>query len=107
MRWIQKPTDQSLVDPLTAALRSEAVFRGTAPAAAILAPLLVRRGISDPEAAQRFLSPSLSHLHAPELMAGLRTAVWSSNDNFFTIGKYWSIFSATALQTEADRSIRK
>jgi len=75
MRWIQKPTDQSLVDPLIASLRSEPAFRGAARAAHILAPLLVRRGISDPEAAERFLSPSLSHLHAPELMTGLRTAV--------------------------------
>ena len=75
MRWIQKPTDQSLVDPLIAALRCEPVFRGTARAAPILAPLLVRRGISNPEAAQRFLSPSLSQLHAPELMTGLRAAV--------------------------------
>jgi single-stranded-DNA-specific exonuclease len=75
MRWIQKPTDQSLVDPLMASLRSEPVFRGAARAAHIIAPLLVRRGISDPEAAQRFLSPSLSHLHAPERMSGLRTAV--------------------------------
>ena len=75
MRWIQKPTDQSLVDPLIASLRSEPSFRGTAGAATILAPLLVRRGISDPEAAERFLSPSLSHLHAPERMSGLRTAV--------------------------------
>jgi single-stranded-DNA-specific exonuclease len=75
MRWIQKPTDQSLVDPLIASLRSEPVFRSTARVAHILAPLLVRRGISDPEAAERFLSPSLSHLHAPERMTGLRTAV--------------------------------
>ena len=75
MRWMQKPTDQSLVDPLIASLRSEPSFRGTAGAATILAPLLVRRGISDPEDAQRFLSPSLSHLHAPERMSGLRTAV--------------------------------
>jgi single-stranded-DNA-specific exonuclease len=75
MRWIQKPTDQSLVETLTASLRSEPVHRGTARAAHILAPLLVRRGISDPEAAQRFLSPSLSHLHAPERMTGLRAAV--------------------------------
>jgi single-stranded-DNA-specific exonuclease len=37
--------------------------------------LLVGRGISDAESAQRFLSPSLSHLHASERMTGLRAAV--------------------------------
>jgi single-stranded-DNA-specific exonuclease len=33
------------------------------------------RGITDAESAARFLSPSLSHLHPPQLMTGLRTAV--------------------------------
>jgi single-stranded-DNA-specific exonuclease len=37
--------------------------------------LLVRRGITDPESARAFLSPTLSHLHAPERMTGLRAAV--------------------------------
>ncbi|MFZ0299051.1 MAG: single-stranded-DNA-specific exonuclease RecJ [Candidatus Sulfotelmatobacter sp.] len=40
-----------------------------------LARLLIRRGISDPESASRFLFPSLDHLHAPEEMLGLRAAV--------------------------------
>ena len=40
-----------------------------------LAGLLVRRGISDPESAANYLSPSLSQLHAPELMTGLPAAV--------------------------------
>jgi single-stranded-DNA-specific exonuclease len=40
-----------------------------------LARLLIRRGISDPESASRFLFPSLDHLHAPEEMLGVRTAV--------------------------------
>ena len=75
MRWLQKPTDQTQVDPLIAGLRSDPVARGVANAAPILAPLLVRRGITDPEAASIYLSPSLSHLHAPERMAGLPAAV--------------------------------
>lgn len=77
MRWIQKPTDQSLVDPLIAALRSESAFCGTPSAnnARILAPLLVRRGITNAESAHRFLVPSLDHLNAPEQMTGLRAAV--------------------------------
>jgi len=43
--------------------------------APILAPLLVRRGITDANSAQRFLRPSLLHLHSPEQMSGLRVAV--------------------------------
>jgi len=76
MQWIQKPTDQSLADALAASLCSDSPFRGpVAHSATILAPLLIRRGISDPDSAQRFLSPSLDHLHSPELMTGLRAAV--------------------------------
>jgi len=41
----------------------------------LLAVLLVQRGISDPEQAGRFLEPSLSHLHDPGLMLGMRKAV--------------------------------
>ncbi len=40
-----------------------------------LAGLLFRRGIADAESAANYLSPSLSHLHAPEQMTGLRAAV--------------------------------
>jgi single-stranded-DNA-specific exonuclease len=76
MQWIPKPTDQSLVDPLITCLRTDPLFRGTvARSASILAPLLVRRGIANGEDAQRFLLPSLAHLHAPEKMTGLAAAV--------------------------------
>lgn len=77
MRWVQKSTDQSLVDPLIASIRSEPGLSRTPSArhAHILAPLLVRRGITTAESALRFLSPSLSHLHRPELMTGLSAAV--------------------------------
>jgi single-stranded-DNA-specific exonuclease len=44
-------------------------------AARTLARLLVRRGLTDPESAARFLTPSLEHLHLPEEMTGLRAAV--------------------------------
>ena len=75
MRWLQKPTDQTKVERLIAGLRSDPALRGVANAAHILAPLLVRRGITDLESAGIYLSPSLSHLHAPEQMTGLRAAV--------------------------------
>jgi single-stranded-DNA-specific exonuclease len=41
----------------------------------VLARLLVQRGITEPEAALRFLAPSLSHLHSPYLMTGVKEAV--------------------------------
>jgi single-stranded-DNA-specific exonuclease len=75
MQWIQKPTDQTLANSLVTFLKAGAFEAPVASAASILAPLLVRRGIADAEAAQRFLAPSLSHLHSPELMTGLRVAV--------------------------------
>jgi len=77
MQWIPKPTDQSLVDPLIACLRTDPAFYSLidSRAAHILAPLLVRRGITDSESAQRYLSPELTHLHEPEQLSGLRAAV--------------------------------
>ena len=75
MRWLHKPTDHSLVEPLIAGLRTDPALRGVANAGHILAPLLVHRGIVDAESASTFLSPSLSHLHAPERMLSLRAAV--------------------------------
>jgi len=41
----------------------------------MLARLLVRRGITDADSAARFLTPSLSDLHPPERMTGVRAAV--------------------------------
>jgi single-stranded-DNA-specific exonuclease len=37
--------------------------------------LLLNRGVTDAEAAQRYLFPSIDHLHSPEQMMGLRAAV--------------------------------
>ncbi|HXJ91097.1 MAG TPA: single-stranded-DNA-specific exonuclease RecJ [Candidatus Binatia bacterium] len=77
MRWIQKATDAAPAENLAACLRADSAFQatGVAQSASILAPLLVRRGLNSGEEAQRFLSPSLAHVHAPELMTGLRGAV--------------------------------
>src|SRR5580704_7847219 len=75
MRWLQRTTDESLAGSLIAGLRTDPALHGAANAAHILAPLLVRRGITDPDAAQRFLTPSIAHLHSPEQMTGLRAAV--------------------------------
>ncbi len=40
-----------------------------------LAKLLVLRGIDSPESALPFLSPSITHLHSPYLMTGMKAAV--------------------------------
>jgi len=76
MNWLPKTADQAQIDLLAAELRAQPNLRNKNPAiAATLSRLLVMRGISDPETAQRFLVPSLSHLHSPNLMRGLPTAV--------------------------------
>lgn len=65
MRWILKAADPAIVSRLC----SEAGLSPT------IASLLAMRGITTSEAAARFLSPSLDHLHSPYLMLGMRTAV--------------------------------
>jgi single-stranded-DNA-specific exonuclease len=42
---------------------------------AITAQVLINRGLNDPDAARRFLTPSLDHLHDPLLLAGMGEAV--------------------------------
>ena len=41
----------------------------------IIARLLILRGVTDPESAQRFLNPALDQLHNPFLLADMKTAV--------------------------------
>src|SRR3981189_1255200 len=74
MRWITKPADSVKTWVLTAALGEYGL--NIAPAALpVLADLLVRRGIDDPETAQRFLMPELAHLHDPLQMSGMKSAL--------------------------------
>ncbi len=77
MRWMHTPADPVLVESLAATMRINPASRGNGNdrVKQVLARLLVRRGISDTESAATYLSPSLSHLHAPELLTGLRPAV--------------------------------
>ena len=65
MRWLLRSSDPDTITALTRDV-------GLTP---VIARLLATRGISTPEQAQQFLSPSLSHLHSPYLMSGLRAAV--------------------------------
>ncbi len=65
MRWALRNADAATVERLA----REAQLPST------VARLLVARGIESAEDAHRFLAPSLSHLHSPYLMKGLREAV--------------------------------
>ena len=63
--WDRLSCDEGAVTALSSALRLHPVT----------ARILCLRGFADPEAAQRFLAPSLSHLHDPFRLAGMSVAV--------------------------------
>jgi single-stranded-DNA-specific exonuclease len=74
MRWISKPADSLKAHVLAAALPDFGLK--LAPAALpVLAEMLVRRGIHEPEAALHFLVPKLAHLHDPLQMSGMKSAL--------------------------------
>jgi len=76
MKWVLKTADVARVEFLAAELVANATLSLKDPhLAATLARLLVMRGVDDPETAERFLTPSLAHLHSPYLMSGMQAAV--------------------------------
>ncbi len=76
MRWLPKIGNARQTEALAAALLSNASLSLKDPTlASTLARLLVMRGIDDSETAERFLTPSLSHLHSPYLMSDMKAAV--------------------------------
>src|SRR3982750_2133091 len=64
-RWDTLNCDDAAAETLAAALKVSPV----------VARLLCQRGLSDPELAQRFLNPSLDHLHDPMRLADMGVAV--------------------------------
>jgi single-stranded-DNA-specific exonuclease len=64
-RWDTLDCDDAAAETLAAALKLSP----------IVAKLLSQRGLSDPEVADRFLNPSLDHLHDPMLLADMSVAV--------------------------------
>jgi len=64
-RWDTLASDEAAVAKLAAALSVSPV----------VARLLCQRGFSDPELADRFLNPSLDHLHDPMLLKDMDVAV--------------------------------
>ncbi|MFZ0955340.1 MAG: single-stranded-DNA-specific exonuclease RecJ, partial [Candidatus Sulfotelmatobacter sp.] len=76
MKWNFPSADADSASRLAAELRTNSAVAGSdSSTISTLARLLCRRGITGIESAARFLSPSLTHLHPPELMTGLRAAV--------------------------------
>jgi single-stranded-DNA-specific exonuclease len=76
MRWVLNTADSATVERLAAELSAQpSLGLKDPPHASTVARLLVLRGISEVGAAERFLSPSLSHLHSPYLMRGMKAAV--------------------------------
>src|SRR5208337_5024608 len=65
MRWETCDVDRDAVSRLCRELNISS----------IIARLLVLRGVTDPESAQRFLNPSLNQLHDPFLLADMKPAV--------------------------------
>ena len=65
MRWIVKSRDQLAIDKIAR----------EGQLSPLVARLLALRGVTDGEAAVRFLDPQLDHLHSPYLMKGMRQAV--------------------------------
>jgi single-stranded-DNA-specific exonuclease len=77
MKWLPKTADEIRTAALAGELHSTATFgmKGNARLANTLARLLLMRGIAEPADAERFLAPSLAHLHSPYLMSGLPVAL--------------------------------
>src|SRR6266478_2176666 len=74
MRWISNPLNSPKASVLEAALH-DSKLKISPSALPVLADLLVGRGIDEPEAAARFLSPQLADLHDPLRMSGMKAAL--------------------------------
>src|ERR1043165_3945696 len=65
MRWVLRSADAQLASQLSQQLGISN----------LLARLLIQRGICTPSKAHAFLNPTLSQLHSPYLMSGMKAAV--------------------------------
>ncbi len=74
MRWIANPLNSPKAKLLEAVLH-DSKLRISPSALPVLADLLAGRGIDEPEAAARFLSPALGDLHDPLRMSGMKSAL--------------------------------
>src|SRR3984893_13730712 len=74
MRWISNPLNSPKARVLEVALH-DSKLRISSSALPVLSDLLVARGIDEPDAAARFLSPQLADLHDPLRMSGMKSAL--------------------------------
>jgi single-stranded-DNA-specific exonuclease len=76
VRWILRTAELARVQDLGENLRSDSALGLNNPHLALtLARLLVLRGITDIESARHYLAPSLTHLHSPYLMTGMKATI--------------------------------
>ena len=76
MKWLPKGVEETRAKILAAELSGNSPLGlRDSQLATILARLLLMRGIDHSESAERFLTPSLSHLHSPYSMSGMKVAV--------------------------------
>jgi single-stranded-DNA-specific exonuclease len=75
VRWNVSDVEPVAVQAFAEAISSIGCLPKSHQLNAIVAKLLLLRGITTPAAAATFLSPSLDQLHSPLLMAGMKTAV--------------------------------
>jgi single-stranded-DNA-specific exonuclease len=76
LRSSDQPNERVKIETLAAHLQSTpALNLRDAKLATILARLLIGRGIDQPDLAEKYLSPSLAHLHSPYEMRGMKAAV--------------------------------
>ena len=76
MRWVLRTAEPACIQDLAENLRSDSALQLTnSHLASTLARLLVLRHITDIESARHYLAPSLTLLHSPYLMAGMKAAI--------------------------------
>ena len=75
MRWNLRELEPVAVQSFAEAISPLDCVPKSVQLTAIVAKLLLLRGITTPEAAAAFLSPSLDQLHSPLLMTGMKQAV--------------------------------
>ena len=76
MRWLTKSADAKQVEHLASAIQAAgALGIKDATLTSTLARLLATRGIVDFASAERYLSPSLAHLHPVSAMSGMKAAL--------------------------------
>ena len=75
MRWNLREVEPAAVQAFAEAISSLDALPRSPQLNAVVARLLLLRGITTPEAAAAFLNPSLDQLHSPLLMTGMKAAV--------------------------------